>query len=75
MRLASINSSKNTKVKKPKKTHDIKEKEMKIGEKEESGLKMNAIKLWGLVPFFIQFMSVITLIFYILNLFFKNISC
>lgn len=80
MRIASINSvkntssSKNTKVKKPKKPHEAKEKEMKIGEKEESGVKVNIIKLWGLVPFFIKFMSFITLIFYILNLFFKDFS-
>ena len=75
MRLASINTAKNTKVKKQKKTHEIKEKQMKIkGEKEESGIKMNALKLWGLVPFFIKFMSFITLILYILNLFCKDIS-
>ena len=79
MKLVSINNNITfpsvKKVKKTKSISNIKEKKMQIkNENEESGLKMNFKRLWNLIPFFIKFMSFTTLIFYILNLFFKDIS-
>ena len=73
MKLNSMSSS--TSIKKIRPLSSMKEKKMKIkSEKETSSITINIKKLWNIVPFFIKFMSFITIIFYILNLSFKSLA-
>ena len=78
MKIARINVNPNftnKKLDKTKITSYTKGKKVKIkDEKEKISIKMNLIRLWRIVPFFIKLMSLTTLILYLLNLFFINIS-
>lgn len=43
-------------------------------QKEVINVKINILKLWNIVPFFIKILSLSTIILYILNIFFNDIS-
>lgn len=43
-------------------------------QKEVINAKINFLKLWNIVPFFIKILSLSTIILYVLNIFFKDIS-
>ena len=43
-------------------------------QKEVINVKINILKLWNIVPFFIKFLSLSTITLYALNLFFNDIS-
>lgn len=78
MKIASINqiasSLSNKKNKKVKSVSSMKEKKMKIVcEKEPASIKVNIIKLYNIVPFFIKFISFLTILFFILSIFLKEI--
>jgi hypothetical protein len=79
MKIANVNNNITfpsiQQLKKIKSTSNTNGKKMKIkNENEESSIKMDFKRLWNLIPFFIKFMSFTSLILYILNLLFKNIS-